>query len=305
MGKKASIILASILVLSFLYSSSFSQTYIDDTLAVRAILDSSGYTTIPVEDVSDSSGGRITEIRINLGGPITIGLTRLPSEIGNITNIKIIDLFWNSLSSIPAEIGNLSNLTSLELGMNGLTGLPPEIGNLNNLTYLGLFDNYFVSIPPEIGNLNNITSLDISSNYLSSIPVEIVNLNPTVYCDFGFNNLDTAKLSDAVIAWLDIYDPDWRNTQTVSIIYNTDINPSKSSINIEKSLIQFNLPTSGNIKLQIYTPTGRLVSTLVDSYKQAGEYKVNFNGNRFCSGVYYIKLTAGNNSLIQKVFIVK
>lgn len=50
---------------------------------------------------------------------------------------------------------------------------------------------------------------------------------------------------------------------------------------------------------------GRLLLTLVDSYKQAGDYKVNWDSNGYGSGVYYIKLSAGNNTLIRKAIVIK
>ena len=58
---------------------------------------------------------------------------------GDFDDSTEIDLGGNGLTGLPPEIGNLTNLTSLNLGYNGLTGLPPEIGNLTNLTSLNLW----------------------------------------------------------------------------------------------------------------------------------------------------------------------
>jgi Leucine-rich repeat (LRR) protein len=56
--------------------------------------------------------------------------------------------------SIPSEIGYLTNLIILDLYTNQLTGsIPPEIGNLTNLIRLDLSDNQLSSvIPDEICN---------------------------------------------------------------------------------------------------------------------------------------------------------
>ena len=295
------IILSVFLALSFLSINTFSQDYVQDTLAVRAILDSNGLYDVSVEDVSDSSGGRIIHI-VFTGKDIT----SLPAEIGNLTNLTSLWLSTNELTSLPAEIGNLANLIDLVLDYNSLTSLPAEIGSLTNLTTLWLTFNQLTSLPAEIGNLANLIEIQLGANQLTSLPDSIVKLTPSG-CDFGYNKLDTNSLSDTVIYWLDIYDPDWRETQIVPIIYspNSAINQNVLSLHIKNSSLQFNIPTSGNTKLQIYNMKGRLISTLVDSYKQAGKYTVNWDSNMHSSGIYYIKLSAGNNTLIRKTIIIK
>jgi len=52
----------------------------------------------------------------------------------------------NQLTSLPTEIGNLVNLKCLYLYNNKLTSLPTEIGNLEKLERLGLRNNH---IPKE------------------------------------------------------------------------------------------------------------------------------------------------------------
>ena len=69
--------------------------------------------------------------------------------------------------------------------------------------------------------------------------------------------------------------------------------------------ISYILTNNGNTKLQIYNMKGILLTTLVDSYKQAGEYKVNWDSKIFGSGIYYIKLSAANNTLVKKTIIMK
>ena len=103
----------------------------------------------------------------------------LPTEIGNLTNLFSLILYYNSLTgSIPATIGDLTNLSYLDLHLNSLTGsIPTEIG-LTSLSYFYFGNNQLTGIiPTEIGNLTNLTHLSLYENKLrGSIPEEIGNL---------------------------------------------------------------------------------------------------------------------------------
>ncbi|MBC6473959.1 MAG: hypothetical protein GDA48_15075 [Hormoscilla sp. GM102CHS1] len=83
-------------------------------------------------------GSRVTEISLynSMSGT-------LPSELGSLSNLQILNLNANALSgALPSELGSLSNLQSLYLGGNDLNGtLPPELGSLSNLQRLYLGGN--------------------------------------------------------------------------------------------------------------------------------------------------------------------
>jgi len=80
-------------------------------------------------------------------------ITRLPKEIGNLTNLKKLFIRGNNLRRLPKEIANLTNLTYLDVSKNQLTELTEEIFNLINLTKLDISDNQLRELPKEIGNL--------------------------------------------------------------------------------------------------------------------------------------------------------
>ncbi len=100
---------------------------------------------------------------------ISVSLTELPKEIGNLTNLKslYIDCYSNEL---PKEIFNLINLEELHIISVSLTELPKEIGNLTNLKRLDIRTNNFTKLPKEIGNLINLEKLSIDCNNLEISP---------------------------------------------------------------------------------------------------------------------------------------
>ena len=104
----------------------------------------------------------------------------LPTEIGNLTQLEILDLHSNYLNTqIPAEIGDLVQLKELNLDSTAIYGqIPPEIGNLVNLEKLYLRNNGLYRVPPVIGHLTQLRELDLQFNrdLRDSIPDEIVNL---------------------------------------------------------------------------------------------------------------------------------
>lgn len=123
--------------------------------------------------------GNLTELkRLDLRGNQLSG--SIPPELGTLTGLTELILWGNQLSgNIPPELGSLSNLRNLTLAANRLSGsIPPELGNLASLNWLNLDDNQLSgSIPPELGNLSNLTILSLPGNQLSSsIPPELGNL---------------------------------------------------------------------------------------------------------------------------------
>jgi GTPase SAR1 family protein len=104
-------------------------------------------------------------------------LTKLPPEIGQLSNLTELNLNSNQLSALPPEIGQLSNLTELYLSVNQLSALPPEIWQLSNLTELYLSVNQLSALPPEIWQLSNLTGLYLGRNQLSALPPEIWQLS--------------------------------------------------------------------------------------------------------------------------------
>jgi internalin A len=105
------------------------------------------------------------------------GLTELPADIGQLTNLQSLNVSGNQLRELPEEIVKLINLEECYLGDNQLRELPEEISNLTNLQVLTLTGNQFSEFPKVITKLPNLQSLELRDLRLGELPQEIAHLN--------------------------------------------------------------------------------------------------------------------------------
>ncbi len=105
-----------------------------------------------------------------------LGLTQIPEEVFELTNLKLLNLVGNKLTTIPDAIEKLTTLNTLWLGENNLTTLPESIEKLPKLTELGFQGNQLTILPEFIGKLTKLTALGIHNNDLVNVPEFIGNL---------------------------------------------------------------------------------------------------------------------------------
>ncbi|MBI1931308.1 MAG: T9SS type A sorting domain-containing protein [Ignavibacteriales bacterium] len=69
--------------------------------------------------------------------------------------------------------------------------------------------------------------------------------------------------------------------------------------------ISYQIPVNKHITIKVYDVLGREIATLIDEYKPAGIYKLEFNASRLVSGVYFYKLRAGSFVETRKMIIMR
>jgi hypothetical protein len=79
--------------------------------------------------------------------------------------------------------------------------------------------------------------------------------------------------------------------------YPNPFNPS--------TVIDYALPTAGDVKLEVFNLLGQRVVTLVDQYQSAGNYSATFEANDQPSGVYFYRLEYSGGSLTRKMILIK
>jgi hypothetical protein len=69
--------------------------------------------------------------------------------------------------------------------------------------------------------------------------------------------------------------------------------------------VSFSLAEAGNVSLEVYDITGRLVTTLIEGEIEGGEHLISWDASEVSSGVYFYKLTAGDYSEAKRMMLVK
>jgi Secretion system C-terminal sorting domain len=69
--------------------------------------------------------------------------------------------------------------------------------------------------------------------------------------------------------------------------------------------IEYKITNAGFVSLKVYEILGRVAAILVNEVKQPGNYEVQFDGDKFPSGIYFYRLNAGNYSEIKKMVLMR
>ncbi|MCP4633942.1 MAG: T9SS type A sorting domain-containing protein [candidate division Zixibacteria bacterium] len=69
--------------------------------------------------------------------------------------------------------------------------------------------------------------------------------------------------------------------------------------------ITFNLPEASNVTLDIYNTLGQKIDTVVNDRMDAGQHTVSWDAGSLSSGVYFYKLTAGEEEITRKMNLLK
>ena len=101
----------------------------------------------------------------------------LPSGIGALRMLEMVDLSHNRLREVPVCLLALGKLRQLCLGYNQIAALPTGLGRLKHLDIIKLEGNKLTALPDDIGTIH-CQEMILSENQL---PVKNANVR-----DFPF-----------------------------------------------------------------------------------------------------------------------
>jgi hypothetical protein len=71
------------------------------------------------------------------------------------------------------------------------------------------------------------------------------------------------------------------------------------------TIIRYQIHQRSKVKLEIFDELGRVITTLIDEEKPLGDYEIMWNGSKYSSGIYFCKLTVGNEIRTSKMTLAK
>ncbi|NOY06133.1 MAG: T9SS type A sorting domain-containing protein [Chlorobi bacterium] len=86
--------------------------------------------------------------------------------------------------------------------------------------------------------------------------------------------------------------------------YPNPFGPASSATTV-LTAVTFRLPAAGRVSLRVYNLLGKEVATLVNDYKQAGNYTVTWNAAGMPAGLYIYRLETNGSVLTRKMTFLK
>lgn len=162
-----------------------------------------GHLPPEIEDLSHLR--ELTVSATEVGGQH--GLTSVPSEIGQLTQLEVLSLEGNALREVPSEIGQLRGLRELNLSGNHLSMLPTTLGELSLLESLSIQDNGLQEIGFSFERMNRLEVLYLQQNHLGALPPSLTALESILVLSLAENPLGELPLDlwrlDS-LEWLDL-----------------------------------------------------------------------------------------------------
>ncbi|TKJ40733.1 hypothetical protein CEE37_07150 [candidate division LCP-89 bacterium B3_LCP] len=192
---------------------------------------------------------------------------------------------------------------------------------LDSVLYCDFYDNpggnFLGVIPANIGILSTTNLNGDSCDVYSNIYLDPLFVDPS---SGDYHLQGSSPCIDAGDP-LSPYDPD--NTiadmgvfyydQTTGIEKKTDIgspevfilHPAYPNPFNPSTTLNFTLPTASHLNLSIYNIQGRLLTTLVDGFRDAGAHEVTFKAADIPSGIYFAIMEIGDYHSVQKLVLLK
>ena len=108
--------------------------------------------------------------------------------------------------------------------------------------------------------------------------------------------------------------PAWSNNQIFMVSSLTEAKLLPEEFSLENAYpnpfnpsttLNFALPLDSEVSIAVYNLQGREVVTLISGNMDAGYHSVVWNADSHSSGVYFVKMTAGEYVNTQKLMLVK
>lgn len=188
----------------------------------------------------------------------------------------------------------------------------------NMIDYYTHKGEYNTALTFADGILNNITDIDLICDVLLAkgliyeFSMNKIKEAETVYANIrnSYSKSVYSKLAEQRLRQLDghfeINSP--KNLTNIEPVNKFSTSNYPNPFN-PTTTITYTLPANEKVVIKIYDMLGREVTELVNEFKTAGKYSVNFDassaGGGLSSGTYFYSITAGNYHQSKKIILLK
>ena len=137
-----------------------------------------------------------------------------------------------------------------------------------------------------------------------NLPFEFVNVE-------GFEGTSTIEFKDFILAGSKGNNVEVE-TQSYDINFSNRVLPVKTELSGSypnpfnpTTSINYGLETDGHVEIMIYDAAGRLVEELMNGHQDGGSYSITWNASSQASGMYFVKMVAGDFVQTQKLVLLK
>ena len=137
-----------------------------------------------------------------------------------------------------------------------------------------------------------------------NLPFEFVNVE-------GFEGTSTIEFKDFILAGSKGNNVEVE-TQSYDINFSDSVLPVKTELSGSypnpfnpTTSINYGLEKDGHVEIMIYDAAGRLVEELVNGHQDGGSYSITWNASNQASGMYFVKMIAGDVAQTQKLVLLK
>jgi hypothetical protein len=277
------------------------------------------YCTVGIENQLQSDGVKVTYANLwSLGSAPIVAGTALKFSTDfiyapGIPQMNVTLTPQNPPIQIPANGGSFGfNVQVSNLEQNPLTTTIWFKMRLPSGMYFGpVLGPITLSLPANFnGNRNRVQA--VPSNfpagdylycaYLGEYPDNIWDES-----NFPFTKLTTSQPGPVQMTLSNSGDPfeDWSQTAQAMTPAVYRLNQATPNPFNPKTAISYQLPDFSHVNLSVYDIGGRLVTMLTNGWQEPGTHRVTFDGQNLPSGLYFVRLQAGDFLAVQKLALVK
>lgn len=216
--------------------------------------------------------------------------------------LKTEPFYLNDVSNFQyGVVYGLADTTSYPIALSGQEQLTFRVKLVDQQTneVIGIYDevNYDADSVYYYDNINYLVETEGIGNRQVRLELELTdNFEQSYSCS------DMLLTVDSLVSKSFLQTLDYRGKLKVKEYelvqnYPNPFNPA--------TIIKYNIPKSGEVKLRVFDILGREVTTLVNSYQKEGRYEVEFNASKLASGVYIYRLEADDFVNSKKMLLVK